>query len=359
MGPVLVTGACGLVGRATVSRLREQGKTVVATDLDTPANRKVAKKLPAAVPVLWIDLTDESDVRSMVDRVAPSVVVHLAAVIPTACYVNVGLAMRVNVEATKTLLRIARAQPVPPRFVQASSVAVHGARNPHRGDILRAESPTTPVDSYGQLKLAAESAVMASGLDWVVLRLGAVVSTDLRSLPIDAGMMYMEWSLPVDGRITTVDVRDVATAFANAATADVVGEVLLIGGDDSHRHVQGQLGPAMVQALGLSDCYPDGRQGNPNDDSAWFVCDWMDTARAQEVLSFQNHSWPAMLAEIRRKAGPMRPLLRAVSPLVRVLLARRAPYRGRPGTHADPWGQVRRRWPGAALIDPAQLVAER
>ena len=80
MGPVLVTGACGLVGRATVSRLHEQGKTVVATDLDTPANRKVAKKLPAAVPVLWIDLTDESDVRSMVDRVAPSVIVHLAAV---------------------------------------------------------------------------------------------------------------------------------------------------------------------------------------------------------------------------------------------------------------------------------------
>ena len=39
---VLVTGAFGLVGSATVRQLRADGRSVVATDLDLPANRKAA-----------------------------------------------------------------------------------------------------------------------------------------------------------------------------------------------------------------------------------------------------------------------------------------------------------------------------
>jgi nucleoside-diphosphate-sugar epimerase len=39
---VLVTGAFGLVGSSTVKRLAADGRRVVATDLDIPANRKAA-----------------------------------------------------------------------------------------------------------------------------------------------------------------------------------------------------------------------------------------------------------------------------------------------------------------------------
>jgi hypothetical protein len=123
---------------------------------------------------------------------------------------------------------------------------------------------------------------------------------------------------------------------------------LMIGGDVSHRQRQGDMGPAMVAAMGLRDCYPPGRPGDPGDDTAWFVCDWMDTARAQEALAFQNHSWPDMLHEIGARIGGWRYLLAAISPLVRVVLRRRMPYRGQPGVYADPWNLIRRRWPGAA-----------
>ena len=43
---VLVTGAFGLVGSAVVAALADQGRRVVATDLDVPANRKRAQALP-------------------------------------------------------------------------------------------------------------------------------------------------------------------------------------------------------------------------------------------------------------------------------------------------------------------------
>ncbi len=68
--------------------------------------------------------------------------------------------------------------------------------------------------------------------------------------------------LPTDGRIQTVDVRDVASAFAAATTADALGETLLIGGDDAtHRLLQGDVAPAMAAALGLVGGLPTGLKG--------------------------------------------------------------------------------------------------
>ena len=101
MQTVLVTGAFGLVGRETVARLTRQGRSVVATDLDTAANRKAARKLPSSVRVAWADLTDEAQVEQLVEDAAPSAIVHLAAVIPAMSYTNVALAQRVNVGATR------------------------------------------------------------------------------------------------------------------------------------------------------------------------------------------------------------------------------------------------------------------
>src|SRR5438034_343659 len=112
---VLVTGGFGLVGSQTVRRLAADGRKVVATDLDTPANRKALAKLPAGVEARWADLTDPEQVEHLVSEVSPRAIIHLAAVIPPPIYRNPKLARRVNVDATTTLVRVAEAQPTPPR----------------------------------------------------------------------------------------------------------------------------------------------------------------------------------------------------------------------------------------------------
>ena len=327
---ILVTGAAGLVGTATVRHLTDQGRHVVGTDL--------AGARPA-------DLTDPEQVRQLLDEVKPTAIVHLAAVIPPLCYKNPALAHKVNVGATRNLVDAAAAQTNPPRFVQASSIAVYGPRNPYRiTELLTAETPVNPYDIYGQHKVEAEQIVRESNLDWVILRLGGVLSVDLGSLPMSTDMTYFESVLPIDGRLQTVDVRDVAHAFGAATTADVVGRTLLIGGDDSHRQRQSDIASATAAAMGLVGGIPPGRPGDPDSDDAWFATDWMDTATAQELLKHQHHSWPQMLAEISRDAGWKRYPLRLLAPLAREFLKRQSAYYRQPGTYAHPRDAVRRKW---------------
>lgn len=346
---VLVTGAFGLVGSATVERLAADGRRVVATDLKTPAYVEAAQRLPVGVEVRWADLTQPTQVEELFASVQPTAVIHLVGMIAPAIYRNADLGRRVNVDITDAVVTAARRLTAPPRLVHASSVAVFGPRNPHRHpEPAGARTPTVPNEVYGATKLEAEDIVRSSGLDWVILRLGGVVSTNLSSLFTGWDVVLFESALPSDGRIHTVDVRDVAKAFVAAITADAVGEVLLIGGDDTHRLRYDGAARDLMDAVGVAGIMPEGRPGDPDSEVDWFATDWMDTRRAQDALAFQEHSWPDILAEVRATVGWRRHLLWLLRPVGRAVLARRSAYRGAPGGYADPWGVVRSR-----LGDPA------
>ncbi|WP_203337135.1 NAD-dependent epimerase/dehydratase family protein [Nocardioides limicola] len=346
---ILVTGAFGLVGRAVLDRLTADGFDVVATDLDTPGNRKLAKRRSGAesagrLHTTYADLTDATAVRALLTEHAPDVIVHLAAVIPPACYAHPALAQRVNVDAVAHLVEVAEELPSPPRLVFASSVATYGSRNPHRdAGPVTAATPVAPSDLYGRQKVAAEGLIRESSLDWAILRLGGVMTADVGGT--DADTSWFSSLLPDDGRIHTVDVRDVARAFAAASVRPVTGETFLIGGDKTHRLAQREIGLGYTAAMGLDGAVPAGRNGDPADDSSWFATDWMDTDAAQAALEFQTVSWPDLLAEIRERTGAKRYLLRLLAPILAEVARRKSPYRHHPREYADPWTLIAQRYP--------------
>jgi nucleoside-diphosphate-sugar epimerase len=336
---VLVTGASGLVGSPTVSQFAAAGWQVVAT-----AHRTAVDDRPG-VSIRQVDLTDAADVQRVVSEVSPDVIVHLAAVIPPQIYRDPAMGRRVNVDATRALVRAAEAQPHPIRFVHASSGSLYGPRNPHRmTDRLTTDTPLRPSEIYGIQKLEAEELVRSSSLQWVALRIGGVMSVDPAAMPFSPDTLYFGSALPIDQRCHTVDNRDVATAFVAAATADVVGEILLVAGDDTHLLLQSELLQSMAAARGFVG-YPLGRPGDPRSDGGWYPYgDWMDVTRAQQALSFHHHSWPEMLAELRANTGWQYYPTRLLAPVARIVLDRRAAYHRAPGRYADVWGALRARF---------------
>ncbi len=181
-GTVLITGAFGLVGTETVRRFAADGWRVIAT-----AHRKAYEVLPPLVETRWTDLTDAAQVRSLVAEASPDVIVHLAAVIPPLVYRDAAFSRKLNVGATASLVCAAEDQPKPPRFLHASSTAIYGSRNPYRHpELVGLDTPFRPCELYGGHKLEAEELVRSSHLDWVVLRLGGVLSIDPHAMPFIA-----------------------------------------------------------------------------------------------------------------------------------------------------------------------------
>lgn len=348
-GTVLITGAFGLVGTETVKRFAADGWRVIAT-----AHRKSHTGLPTHVQTRWTDLTDPARVRALVAEVSPDVIVHLAAVIPPLVYRDAAFARKLNVGATAALVDAAAHQPTPPRFLHASSTAVYGSRNPYRHpELVNLDTPARPCELYGGHKLEAEQLVRSSHLDWVVLRLGGVLSVDPRAMPITRDIMYFSSALPSDGRVHTIDTRDVAVAFAAAVHQDVSGMVLLIGGDESHLLRQGDIASAMAGAQGMVGLFPSGRPGDPNSEDGWYPNgEWMEVDAAQRLLQFQHHSWPDMLGEMRAQAGWKRYPRRFVVPLARQFVKREAAYRKSPGQYADVWSALGARF-GSTAVDIA------
>lgn len=144
---VLLTGARGFTGRYLRRDLQALGHEVIGLiDSGTPGpDEHVA------------DLTDADSVDAAVAAVAPTHVVHLAAVSFVA-HGDVRGMYATNVLGTVNLLQALTHLPGPPRTILASSANVYGnARREH----IDESTPTDAVNHYGASKLALEAVASA------------------------------------------------------------------------------------------------------------------------------------------------------------------------------------------------------
>ena len=178
--PVLVTGGAGLLGAALVYQLLAAGeKKPVILDLAEEPERLT--NIIDKVEYIRDDLGRKGAISELIDRVRPSRIFHLGAVLGQACENNPPLAQRVNVEATFELLEAARKAGVG-QVIFASSVATFGYDLPERR--LSDNFLQRPITFYGVTKLYGEGAGLffkrKYGLDFRSLRYPFIVGPGVR-----------------------------------------------------------------------------------------------------------------------------------------------------------------------------------
>jgi UDP-glucose 4-epimerase len=169
---VLVTGGAGFIGSHLVEVLVSAGDEVAVLD-DLSRGRRAWLRPEAELHEL--DIRDGRALRRTVARLAPEVVVHLAAMHFIPAVENAPeLARDVNVIGTESLLEALAPRP-PGLLLFASSAAVYADR---RGPIDES-CVADPIDLYGRTKLEAERLVTTfaarSGTRAIIARIFNVI----------------------------------------------------------------------------------------------------------------------------------------------------------------------------------------
>lgn len=203
----------------------------------------------------WLEVDFlEVDAAAFLDEVAPTEVIHCAALSSAAaCEANPGLAMRINRETSRRVATWCAANGA--KFVHVSTDLVFGLEDAPRGGFGEA-AETGPLSVYGRTKLEAEWAVLEAYPDAAIARLPLLYgnsggrglgASDSILEAVEAGLSP---KLFVDEWRTPLEVSNAAEALVELLEFESGGVVHLAGPDRVSRYA---LGVHVLMAMGLSE----------------------------------------------------------------------------------------------------------
>lgn len=288
---VLVTGATGNWGRATLRAFRERPDIRVrAFALRSAADDAVLAEFDdmPGLEVVRGDLTRFADVSAAIDGV--DVILHVGAVVSPLADKLPQVARRVNIGSMQNIVQAVKALPDPSSVavVGIGSVAETGDRQEpvhwgRVGDPLR----VSQYDEYGQTKIVAEKMLVDSGLPkgaW--LRQTGIFHPGMLEIR-DPIMTHS----PFAGVMEWATAEDSARLLVGVASPDVPeefwGGVYNIGGGEQWRLTNWQLQTLIAGALGVADI------------RRWYDRDWFalknfhgqwysDSDRLQQLIPFRQ-----------------------------------------------------------------------
>ncbi|RZT88767.1 nucleoside-diphosphate-sugar epimerase [Pseudonocardia sediminis] len=239
---ILVTGALGKVGRATVAAAQAAGHDVTATDQAPPSYGPTD---PSAAPYLRADLTDFGQTVDLVGRVRPDAVVHTAGIPEPFQDTEVAI-FDTNLPALFHVAEAVRLVGVP-RLVAMSSETAPGYMTGDPvllPDYLPVDEnhPLRPREAYALTKVLGEHM-----LDALVRRQDnavPVTAVSIRPSLVTTGEMYGDFIkrtreaeiAPSFNQWTFVDADDLGDLALRAATTETPGhEVVYAAQPDNLR----------------------------------------------------------------------------------------------------------------------------
>lgn len=155
----IITGGAGFLGARLARAVLDRGTLKDGRGQDQPVTELFLIDVTEPPPIsdrrvtrVTGDISDPALLRSAVD-VEAGAIFHLAAIVSGMAESDFDLGMRINVDATRTLLELCRAAGHRPRIVFTSSVAVFGGELPQ---LLNDTTALNPQTSYGIEKAIGE-----------------------------------------------------------------------------------------------------------------------------------------------------------------------------------------------------------
>ena len=286
MGPVLVTGGAGRVGKRVVQRLCKEGYTVRVFDL--PSMDYSGLEDAEGIEILRGDITQLASVRQAVE--GASAVIHLAALLPPASEQRRELTFAVNVEGTARVEALKQDNPNAP-LVFSSSVSIYGDTTGVKPSVT-VDHPQQALDIYAESKIAAERSLRESYPNAVILRISGISVPSIQSPP-------EVWPFMANQRIEFIHRDDVVRALCAVARVEgTKGQVFNIAGGVTWRTTGRPYIKDYYDLLGVPI-----EEARFQEYPGW--CDWYDTGESQRVLCYQNTSYQAYLGQLRDEIEKM------------------------------------------------------
>jgi D-erythronate 2-dehydrogenase len=162
---VVITGGAGFLGKLLAAKILANGSLKDSTGASRAVSELVLLDIAPAAGEPWLNdprvrqvAGDINDVGLLKEAIASNTgsVFHLAAVVSGQAEADFDIGMKVNIDATRSLLELCRKLPAPPKFLFTSSCAVFGGDLP---DVLPDDQLPKPQGSYGIQKYIGEQLV--------------------------------------------------------------------------------------------------------------------------------------------------------------------------------------------------------
>lgn len=278
MSRVLVTGPTGCIGAATVEALFELGAAeIVGFSRSTDRSRLAGASKD--IELVAGDIADAESVRSVVGKVKPTHIIHLAAFQTPDCQNQPFRGMKINVGGTMNLFHAAadvanrdRLE----RVVNASSSAVYGPRAAHPAGEITTRHPVVPGSLYSYWKICGEGIAEAfhveTRVSTVSVRLATTYGpgrdagyTSAPTTALKAAALGQDFLMPYRGREHYHYVKDVAAGFAQACLGSFEGLGVF--------NLRGQTCD-LADFLEMASTHTDAKLGiAPDAEETPFICD--------------------------------------------------------------------------------------
>ena len=314
MTQVLLTGAFGNVGSATIEELLKKGYDVTTFDLNNRRNRNTARKYRKRIECIWGDLRNREDL--ILAITSKDAVIHVGGIIPPIADVRPKLTEQVNVGGTENIVSIIKDYSPNTKLIFTSSISVYGDRV--RNPFIKKTDPFTPNqgDAYANSKIKAEKIIQESGIKYAIFRLAAIIPT---TFTLDPLMFHY----PLKTSFETCDPRDVGLALANAVeNEEILNGAYLIGGGEKCRKSYKEFMEDLLEIVGL------GRKLLPTEAFATegAHCGYLDTEESQRKLKYQRFSLRDFYNSVKKRFWSIKFFIWMCRPAIRHYLLNKSEF---------------------------------